>query len=193
MVDDIDDLLDEVELKFCNDNERGKGKSSKVNTVKSKPIQVKSKLPDTSSEDIDNIIDDIIADDGLDKILKKNICKPSSSKKVEGTMPVRCFSIFVGGTISSFGVATTTNKRSCDQIHCTSCDNQVVSFADFKWDDCDYLDFRNNYPDFERLRSKLISRKGSRAYCCQCSWLDVSDLKELKTFKPSLKWVCRKH
>ena len=52
--------------------------------------------------------------------------------------------------------------RCCDRLHCTSCDNRIVIFDDMKWDEsqCDYLAFRNNYPDFSRLKHLLIPRKG---------------------------------
>ena len=51
--------------------------------------------------------------------------------------------------------------RACDRLHCTSCDNKVVTFDDFKWDDSlGYLFFRNNYPDFDRLKPSLKPRRG---------------------------------
>ena len=52
--------------------------------------------------------------------------------------------------------------RCCDRLHCTSCDNGIVCFDDYKWDEskCDYLAFRNNYPDYSRLKHLLSPRKG---------------------------------
>ena len=53
------------------------------------------------------------------------------------------------------------NSRSCDKLRCTSCDFDVVAFDNFEWcQDCDYLFFRNNIPDFQRLKSKLTLKKG---------------------------------
>lgn len=52
--------------------------------------------------------------------------------------------------------------------------------------------FRNNMPDYNKLKAKLRRRKGVRAYACQCSWhsaLSLSDLRE----QQQLKWVCGKH
>ena len=52
--------------------------------------------------------------------------------------------------------------RICDRLHCTSCDNKVVSFDNFEWHkSCDYLFFRNNYPDFSKLKSNMIPRAGT--------------------------------
>ena len=51
--------------------------------------------------------------------------------------------------------------RTCNKLRCTSCDFNVVIYDDFEWQkDCDYLFFRNNVPDFQKLKSKLISRRG---------------------------------
>mgnify|MGYP002804267457 CR=1 FL=1 len=51
--------------------------------------------------------------------------------------------------------------RTCDQLRCTSCDFQVVSFDNYKWhSSCDYLFFRNNIPDFSKLKVNLIQKQG---------------------------------
>lgn len=55
----------------------------------------------------------------------------------------------------------TSHFRVCDRLHCTTCDNKIVTFENFEWNSsCDYLFFRNNYPDFSKLKSKLISHAG---------------------------------
>jgi len=64
---------------------------------------------------------------------------------------------------------------------------------DYEWqEDCDYLFFRNNIPDFDKLKSKLTRRRGYCAYACQCSWRSIVQLTELWS-DPQLKWVCGKH
>ena len=51
--------------------------------------------------------------------------------------------------------------RSCDRLRCTECDFVVVSFAGYSWStNVDYLFLRNNSPDFEKLKAKLLSRTG---------------------------------
>lgn len=55
-----------------------------------------------------------------------------------------------------------------------------------------FLFFRNNMPDYHKLKVKLRRKKGGRAYACQCSWhstLSLTDLRE----QQQLKWVCGKH
>ncbi|KAK3744457.1 hypothetical protein QZH41_012876, partial [Actinostola sp. cb2023] len=81
---------------------------------------------------------------------------------------------------------------TCDQLRCTSCDFKVVTFDNFQWQaDCDYLFFRNNVPDFRKLKAKLIPKRGVRAYACQCTWRSVVDITVVSDSK--LKWVCGKH
>lgn len=51
--------------------------------------------------------------------------------------------------------------RVCDKLRCTSCDFNVVILTDYEWQaDCDYLFFRNNIPDFDKLKRKLIRKRG---------------------------------
>lgn len=54
------------------------------------------------------------------------------------------------------------HSRTCDQLRCTDCDFKVSTFDNFQWKkDTDYLFLRNNMPDFDRLRSKLMPKKGT--------------------------------
>uniref|UniRef100_A0A3Q3VXV0 Cilia- and flagella-associated protein 418 n=1 Tax=Mola mola TaxID=94237 RepID=A0A3Q3VXV0_MOLML len=105
----------------------------------------------------------------------------------------RCCPVFVGGSSVTNGVGTATSKRSCDQLRCTSCDFQVLIFDDCAWDvSCNYLFLRNNVPDQHKLRAKLKTRRGFRAYACQCSWFSALEPADLRG-QPQLTWVCGKH
>ena len=58
-------------------------------------------------------------------------------------------------------LADTFIFRACDRLRCTDCDFCVCVFHNYAWDSSvDYLFLRNNIPDFDRLKSKLRSRKG---------------------------------
>ena len=51
--------------------------------------------------------------------------------------------------------------RVCDKLRCTSCDFNVVILNEYEWQgDCDYLFFRNNIPDFDKLKCKLKRKRG---------------------------------
>ncbi|XP_023557158.1 protein C8orf37 homolog isoform X2 [Octodon degus] len=51
---------------------------------------------------------------------------------------------------------------------------------------------RNNMPEFHKLRTKLVKKKGTRAYACQCSWRSIEELTDLQA-EHQLRWVCGKH
>ncbi|XP_063716577.1 cilia- and flagella-associated protein 418-like [Symsagittifera roscoffensis] len=96
------------------------------------------------------------------------------------------------------GVSTEEEKTAkmggCVRLHCVKCDNRVVSFAHKEWveDSCDYLFFRNSYPDQQRLQKAWRQKKGWGAYCCQCNWISVNSLTLVSSVK-DLKWICSKH
>ncbi|XP_046842239.1 cilia- and flagella-associated protein 418-like isoform X2 [Xenia sp. Carnegie-2017] len=184
MADDIDDLLDEVEFKFCKDSPTNGGKNSTKNRTRNL----------NKKDELDAMIEDIFTDNGP-------VYKPHSSinykEKEDSYQPIRklrkCYTVYLGGTQLSRGLSSATVKRSCDQLRCTACDFQVFSFDDYKWhSSCDYLFFRNNIPDFEKLKVNLIQKRGSRAYACQCSWRSITHIENIEN-DTGLKWVCGKH
>ncbi|KAK6185314.1 hypothetical protein SNE40_007575 [Patella caerulea] len=206
MADDLDDLLDEVETKFCVKQksetsalnlDRRKGKNEFVHVhVDQKQNQrkhqrVRSKL----EEDVDDIlgldVDLEISEDGQEKACENKSSNIQSN--TPSTIPAKkCFPIYVGGTLCDQGLGSSVNKRICDKLRCTSCDFKVAIFSDYEWNPkTDYLFLRNNAPDFQKLKSNLKRKKGICAYSCQCSWQSFQELTELKD--PKLKWVCGKH
>ena len=55
--------------------------------------------------------------------------------------------------------------RACNTLRCTSCDFRVIWFNDYCWhSSCDYLFFRNNVPEYDKLRIKLMWNKGVYMY-----------------------------
>ena len=56
----------------------------------------------------------------------------------------------------------------------------VQMFDHYRWSpDTDYLFLRNNMPDFSKLQSRLLSRRSSRAYACQCQWTNAQEMEPL--------------
>ncbi|XP_066928203.1 cilia- and flagella-associated protein 418-like [Clytia hemisphaerica] len=207
MGDDIDDLLDEVESKFCTSKKKTnvakqavcKSPQRRGTCSAADQPKVQRKKKSSADDNLDDIIDDIMIDDGLNlkslKISGHQENNISPSRSVNKGLKVKCFAIHIGGTSLVKGPSTSTNTQCCDRMHCTSCDNRIVFFDDYKWDEsqCEYLAFRNYYPDFSRLKKILIPRKGYRAFCCQCSWICTKETVFLKDAKPEFKWVCTKH
>jgi hypothetical protein len=51
--------------------------------------------------------------------------------------------------------------RACNALRCTKCDFDVVRVVDMEWTDkCDYLFFRNHYPNLDKLKANLRPSKG---------------------------------
>ncbi|XP_042281160.1 protein C8orf37 homolog [Thunnus albacares] len=205
--DDLDELLDEIEKKFCRNvsvassaraDSNEAGKHGKDNDGQRKHSAAKPEKPISSiTEDIDALLEELLEEDYSDSTKPKTEHFPKGpqvEKKLSSQSGGRkCCPVFVGGSSVTNGVGTATSKRSCDQLRCTSCDFRVLMFDDCEWDpSCDYLFLRNNMPDRQKLRAKLKKRRGLRAYACQCSWFSTLEPTDLRD-QPQLRWVCGKH
>ncbi|KAK6490808.1 protein C8orf37-like protein isoform X1 [Huso huso] len=209
MADDLDELLDEVESKFCKNisvttphsirKEDGLSNTSptKRKTEVKKETFSSSRVTSETYSDVD--IDDLIEElfDGDDSLrvqpVKTTATSHSASSSSCHVASRKCCPIYLGGSSTSCGVGTSISQRTCNQLRCTACDFRVATFDDYEWDQSsDYLFFRNNMPDSNKLKAKLVRRRGTRAYACQCSWRSIQNLVDLKTDK-ELKWVCGKH
>lgn len=205
--DDLDELLDEIEKKFCRNvsvassaraDSNEAGKHGKDNDGQRKHSAAKPEKPISSiTEDIDALLEELLEEDYSDSTKPKTEHFPKGpqvEKKLSSQSGGRkCCPVFVGGSSVTNGVGTATSKRSCDQLRCMSCDFRVLMFDDCEWDpSCDYLFLRNNMPDRQKLRAKLKKRRGLRAYACQCSWFSTLEPTDLRD-RPQLRWVCGKH
>ncbi|XP_071785830.1 cilia- and flagella-associated protein 418-like [Asterias amurensis] len=213
MADDIDDLLDEVETKFCvrtpvkkekssrrqedqsgNSDAAGKKKSlDGGGSRRAAATQSKRTSKSREDDDLNSMIDDIIDGPEPPSALNRQGSQSSVHSRTQSTSQRRCHPVYVGGSDTPMGIGSAVSQRMCDQLRCTSCDFKIVFFDNFEWDSsCEYLFFRNNVPDFKKLSAKLKKRKGCRAYACQCMWRSVKT-----SFKvdqdTQLKWVCGKH
>ncbi|KAM4601446.1 cilia- and flagella-associated protein 418 [Polymixia lowei] len=207
MDDDLDELLDEVEQKFCSslssrptvhtDSKKtlkyGQGNEKARETSSTEPEHHKR----SDTEDIDALLEELLDEDynGFSQPKNERLQKGPEAERKPSAQPGgrKCCPVFLGGSSITNGVGTAMSQRSCDQLRCTSCDFRVLMFEDQEWDSsCDYLFLRNNMPDSERLRAKLRRRRGARAYACQCSWFSARDVADLRD-QVQLRWVCGKH
>ncbi|XP_022107706.1 protein C8orf37 homolog isoform X2 [Acanthaster planci] len=209
MADDIDDLLDEVETKFCAKSPVKKDSSSR-RREDTNPFGSKSKKPDREShpalskkssskklasedDDLNSMIDDIIDGPEPPKTLQRQNSQTSTTPRTTSISQRRCNPVYLGGSADPMGLSSAVSQRMCDQLRCTSCDFKIVAFDNYEWDStCEYLFFRNNVPDFKKLSTKLKKRKGCRAYACQCMWRSVKTVTKVEQ-DHQLKWVCGKH
>ncbi|KAM4864647.1 cilia- and flagella-associated protein 418 isoform 1-T1 [Thomomys bottae] len=204
MAKDLDELLDEVESKFCRSDplkpdrtEWATGRESVSHLSVSNQDQTRTNLRSTEKEDdLDSLINEIFEEPNLDKKSFKLKSKPSSNTSTKASiqgLTKSCGPVYLSGSSVPCGIGTNTSQRACDHLRCIACDFWVVSYSDYMWDtSCDYLFFRNNMPDFHKLKTKLVTKKGARAYACQCSWRTIEELTNLQT-DHQLRWVCGKH
>nr|XP_025870142.1 protein C8orf37 homolog [Vulpes vulpes] len=147
-------------------------------------------------DDLDSLINEIFEEPNLDKkpvkLKSKSSCNPSVRASTQ-SLGKSCSPVYLGGSTAPCGIGTNTSQRACDRLRCVACDFRVVSYDDYMWDQsCDYLFFRNNMPEFQKLRTKLVKKPGARAYACQCSWRTAEALTALQA-DPQLRWVCGRH
>lgn len=182
MADDIDDLLNETEAAYLSS-------SSGQNIQQNDNVKHRK-----TSSSIINELDDLL--DEMDDIKDENPNNKDACSKSQTfsqtLFHMKCFPVYLAGSYYPSGISSRSTKRSCNKLRCTSCDFKVLSFEDFVWHtSTDYLFLRNNVPDFGRLKTKLLFRKGWRAYCCQCYCKAVSCLTPLT--QAEMKWVCGQH
>ncbi|XP_032324211.1 protein C8orf37 homolog isoform X4 [Camelus ferus] len=222
MAEDLDELLDEVESKFCSpdplrldmvERPRGGGGGGVLSNDRNR-AEAKENLRSTEAfkkeDDLDSLINEIFEEPNFDKKHFKLKSKSSGNTSVRASirgLGKSCSPVYLGGSAVPCGIGTNTSQRdkkgkhmefaymhrACDRLRCVACDFWVVSYDDHRWDrSCDYLFFRNNMPEFHKLKTKLVKKKGTRAYACQCSWRTIEDLTDLQT-DHQLRWVCGKH
>ncbi|XP_036292454.1 cilia- and flagella-associated protein 418 isoform X4 [Pipistrellus kuhlii] len=158
MAKDLDELLDEVESKFCRPDplrprlaERpgGGGGGGGLGHDRSR-AEAEEKLRSTErfkkEDDLDSLINEIFEDPNFDKKSFKLKSKSSGNTSVRASIQglgKSCSPVYLGGSAAPCGIGTATSQRSCDHLRCTACDFWVVSYDDYMWDkSCDYLFFR---------------------------------------------------
>uniref|UniRef100_UPI00398EB2F8 cilia- and flagella-associated protein 418 isoform X2 n=1 Tax=Pristiophorus japonicus TaxID=55135 RepID=UPI00398EB2F8 len=151
---------------------------------------------ETSKEDDDlsDLIEDIFHDDpSASDPSMSSLRAIAGHRAISRSKGRKCCPVYLGGSSAPLGLGTNTSLRTCDQLRCTTCDFRVIALDDFEWNkSCDYFFFRNNMPDINKLKVKTLSRRGARAYACQCSWRSIQDLTDLRE-EQQLRWVCGKH
>lgn len=208
MEKDLDELLDEVESKFFRRDplrrdvdQQPEGGGGGTHNSDWNRTQAKENLRSTETfkkeDDLDGLINEIFEEPNFDKkTFQKLKSKSSGDTSVRASLQgphKSCSPVYLGGSTVPRGIGTHTSQRACDCLRCIACDFRVVSYNDYMWDkSCDYLFFRNNMPEFHKLKTKLVKKKGTRAYACQCSWRTVEELTDLQT-EHRLRWVCGKH
>lgn len=108
----------------------------------------------------------------------------------------RCTKVVIAGTAIPRGVkGSAFSKSACDRLRCLNCNFEAIQFSGYKWSsEVDYMFFRNNMPNRQKLGTHLVECSSSVAYCCQCSWISSEEelvLSPGQQDKP--QWVCAGH
>ncbi|KTF89687.1 hypothetical protein cypCar_00002134 [Cyprinus carpio] len=170
MADDLDELLDEVESKFCCSTSASKQSTYALKQTDQKCVNPEDKTQSRKQGykkarddcDIDAMLQEILDDDYQPTSTHESIAaKTSRSDACSQTMSKKCCPVFLGGSSVPHGIGTSVSQR-------------------------------NNMPDHHKLKAKLRRKKDGRAYACQCSWHSAMSLSDLRE-QQQLKWVCGKH
>uniref|UniRef100_A0A672KF48 Cilia- and flagella-associated protein 418 n=1 Tax=Sinocyclocheilus grahami TaxID=75366 RepID=A0A672KF48_SINGR len=151
MADDLDDLLDEVESKFCCSTSASKRSTYALNQTdhkcanpedKKQSRKQQGKKVQHDNDDIDAMLQEILDEDyqpistHVSQITGQNLVMIIEQDK-------DTVHLFLGGSSVPHGVGTSVSQRACNHLRCTSCDFSVIMFEDHEWDSsCDYLFFR---------------------------------------------------
>ncbi|XP_032324209.1 protein C8orf37 homolog isoform X2 [Camelus ferus] len=164
MAEDLDELLDEVESKFCSpdplrldmvERPRGGGGGGVLSNDRNR-AEAKENLRSTEAfkkeDDLDSLINEIFEEPNFDKKHFKLKSKSSGNTSVRASirgLGKSCSPVYLGGSAVPCGIGTNTSQRAfsltraCDRLRCVACDFWVVSYDDHRWDrSCDYLFFR---------------------------------------------------
>ncbi|XP_021118326.1 protein C8orf37 homolog isoform X4 [Heterocephalus glaber] len=176
MAKGLDELLDEVESKFfrpdplrLDTDQRPKGgggggtQSSDWNRTQAKE-NLRSTETFEKEDDLDSLINEIFEEPNFDKKPFKLKSKSSGDTSVRASLQV--------------------SHKSCSPVY--------LGGSTVPYGIGTHTSQRNNMPEFHRLKIKLVEKKGTRAYACQCSWRTVEELMDLQT-DHRLRWVCGKH
>ncbi|XP_017744330.1 PREDICTED: protein C8orf37 homolog isoform X3 [Rhinopithecus bieti] len=156
MAEDLDELLDEVESKFCTPDllrrgvvEQPKGCDGGTHSSDRNQAEAKENLRSTETfekeDDLDSLINEIFEESNLDKKPSKLKSKSSGNTSVRASIQglgKSCSPVYLGGSSIPCGIGTNISWRACDHLRCIACDFLVVSYDDYMWDkSCDYLFF----------------------------------------------------
>ncbi|KAM4028871.1 cilia- and flagella-associated protein 418 isoform 1-T1 [Anomaloglossus baeobatrachus] len=176
--DDLDLLLDEVESKYCHPGPRGAASTGGAARKDGERSKNPAAITAVDDENVDDLIEDILDVRFYEENKSQNIKSPrEQSCKASRQQPnKKCCPVYLGGSLVPFGLGTSVSERACDQLRCTSCDFNIVTFDDYKWDaSCDYLFFRYIH------KTRYPSAKCKEQYARAQQTTDPDDPKERST------------
>ncbi|CAG04550.1 unnamed protein product [Tetraodon nigroviridis] len=122
--DDLDELLDDVERRFCKNVSVSAASGQSNEAFKSREDNAGHGLPKPKQtvreviEDIDAFLEELLdaKDDGCQQLKTKSEGCSEEKKTSSSAGQRKCCPVFLGGSSVMNGVGTVTSKRSCDQL-----------------------------------------------------------------------------
>ncbi|XP_049709615.1 cilia- and flagella-associated protein 418 isoform X3 [Elephas maximus indicus] len=176
MAKDLDELLDEVESKFCRPDPLRLGMVEQPRGTQSSDrsradAKENLRLTDTfkKAEDLDSLINEIFEEPNFDKKPFKLKSKSSGNTSVKASIQglgKSCSPVYLGGSTAPCGIGTNISQRACDHLRCIACDFWIVSYDDYMWDkSCNYLFFRRIAHSLPvKLRWKRMTSQGRHSH-----------------------------
>uniref|UniRef100_A0A8D1WPY7 Cilia- and flagella-associated protein 418 n=1 Tax=Sus scrofa TaxID=9823 RepID=A0A8D1WPY7_PIG len=181
MAKDLDELLDEVESKFCGSDplrlgivERPRGCGGGVLSNDRSRAEERQTLRPTETfkkeDDLDSLINEIFEEPSFDK--KHFKLKSTSSGNASVRAPTQglgksCSPVYLGGSAVPCGIGTNTSQRACDHLRCIACDFWIVSYDDHS------LFFRYVSEELHSVKNVLDTIL-CFLWCCNAPWWHFS-------------------
>ena len=109
--------------------------------------------------------------------LAKNDQPPKYEPKPRGA---RKKALLGGARFAAGAVPSKMRGVVSANLRCTKCAHEVARFPGRRWKEtAAYMHFREYHPDPARLLAEAAVDAGCAAYCCQCTWMDCVELREL--------------
>jgi hypothetical protein len=109
--------------------------------------------------------------------LAKNDQSPKDEHKPRGA---RKKALLGGAQFAAGAVPSKMRGVVSATLRCIKCAHEVARFPGRRWKEtAAYMHFREYHPDPARLLAEAAVDAGCAAYCCQCTWMDCVELREL--------------
>ena len=186
-----------------NDNDIYDFDKSSTFSFSDTSLFISNKIPTTGISNLNHATNQFANDSNKQKQSKSHLNHSFSknpqrrnSTIIYSSFKKKCSIVNLGGVQDEIGICNGSfHPKCCSRLRCTRCNFIVLRFSNRSWiSNVHYLFFRTVFPDTQALQSKLKYSSKSVSYCCQCSWITMQGLTNIKQIKETkLRWICAGH
>lgn len=104
----------------------------------------------------------------------------------------KCINAILNNTNEKF-IFEGFSRKSCDNLLCKKCDIKIKIRKNEKWKaNCDYLFFRSNFGNPEKLKIGILKKFGFSSYHCGCIGVSIDKPVFIKKLN-NINWICCGH